>query len=225
MNCSATDRGSTGRASTCPRRLFAPSSRSARSSPRAADVAEASRDWWPLALHWALAGQVPQLADVVVQADVDRRGRSRRAGVQQRPPAAHRRGWPQRRVRGGGAGVRRRGPRRDGARRRRRDRRDLRRRRGAPRHIRTRPRRRTAPGRAVGRPLPAEFRSRHRRRMDRLAVAPASTRRATARSRTWWSASRSCSPTAPSCARAARRRQRRVPTSRSCSSGPRARSA
>ncbi len=27
--------------------------------------AEASRDWWPLALHWALAGQVPGLADVV----------------------------------------------------------------------------------------------------------------------------------------------------------------
>lgn len=30
-------------------------------------VAESSRDWWPLALHWALAGQVPQLADVVVR--------------------------------------------------------------------------------------------------------------------------------------------------------------
>jgi alkyldihydroxyacetonephosphate synthase len=30
-------------------------------------VAEASRDWWPLALHWALAGQVPKLADVVVR--------------------------------------------------------------------------------------------------------------------------------------------------------------
>ena len=30
-------------------------------------VAEASRDWWPLALHWALAGEVPQLADVVVR--------------------------------------------------------------------------------------------------------------------------------------------------------------
>jgi alkyldihydroxyacetonephosphate synthase len=31
------------------------------------DVAEASRDWWPLALHWALAGQVPQLADALVR--------------------------------------------------------------------------------------------------------------------------------------------------------------
>lgn len=31
------------------------------------ELAEASRDWWPLALHWALAGQVPQLAEVVVR--------------------------------------------------------------------------------------------------------------------------------------------------------------
>ena len=30
-------------------------------------VAEASRDWWPLALHWALAGDVPQRAAVVVR--------------------------------------------------------------------------------------------------------------------------------------------------------------
>jgi alkyldihydroxyacetonephosphate synthase len=30
-------------------------------------VAEASRDWWPMALHWSLAGQVPRLADVVVR--------------------------------------------------------------------------------------------------------------------------------------------------------------
>ncbi|HEX6786014.1 MAG TPA: hypothetical protein VF076_02370, partial [Acidimicrobiales bacterium] len=27
--------------------------------------AEASRDWWPLAMHWAIAGQVGGLADVV----------------------------------------------------------------------------------------------------------------------------------------------------------------
>lgn len=31
------------------------------------EVAEASRDWWPLALHWSIAGEVPQLADVVVR--------------------------------------------------------------------------------------------------------------------------------------------------------------
>lgn len=30
-----------------------------------AERAEASRDWWPLAMHWALAGQVPQLAAAV----------------------------------------------------------------------------------------------------------------------------------------------------------------
>ena len=30
-----------------------------------ASRAEASRDWWPLAMHWALAGQVPQLAAAV----------------------------------------------------------------------------------------------------------------------------------------------------------------
>lgn len=32
-----------------------------------AELAEASRDWWPLALHWALAGQVPQRAAVLVR--------------------------------------------------------------------------------------------------------------------------------------------------------------
>ncbi|MGI9646702.1 MAG: FAD-binding oxidoreductase, partial [Ilumatobacteraceae bacterium] len=31
------------------------------------EVAEASRDWWPLALHWSLAGEVPQVADVVAR--------------------------------------------------------------------------------------------------------------------------------------------------------------
>jgi alkyldihydroxyacetonephosphate synthase len=31
------------------------------------EVAEASRDWWPLALHWALAGTVPQLATCVAR--------------------------------------------------------------------------------------------------------------------------------------------------------------
>lgn len=30
-------------------------------------TAEASRDWWPLALHWALAGMVPQRAAVVAR--------------------------------------------------------------------------------------------------------------------------------------------------------------
>jgi alkyldihydroxyacetonephosphate synthase len=31
------------------------------------DLAEASRDWWPLALHWSIDGEVPQLADLVVR--------------------------------------------------------------------------------------------------------------------------------------------------------------
>ena len=31
------------------------------------EVAERSRDWWPLALHWSLAGQVPQRAAVAVR--------------------------------------------------------------------------------------------------------------------------------------------------------------
>ena len=30
-------------------------------------VAESSRDWWPLALHWSIAGEVPRLADAVVR--------------------------------------------------------------------------------------------------------------------------------------------------------------
>ncbi|NND74369.1 MAG: FAD-binding oxidoreductase [Ilumatobacter sp.] len=30
-------------------------------------VAEASRDWWPLALHWSLQGEVPQLADLIAR--------------------------------------------------------------------------------------------------------------------------------------------------------------
>jgi alkyldihydroxyacetonephosphate synthase len=30
-------------------------------------IADASRDWWPLALHWSLAGQVPRRAGVVVR--------------------------------------------------------------------------------------------------------------------------------------------------------------
>jgi len=39
--------------------------RAAGDDPRS--VAEASRDWWPLALHWALAGEVPRAAGVVVR--------------------------------------------------------------------------------------------------------------------------------------------------------------
>lgn len=31
------------------------------------DIAEHSRDWWPLALHWSIAGEVPQRAGAVVR--------------------------------------------------------------------------------------------------------------------------------------------------------------
>ncbi|HMK10077.1 MAG TPA: hypothetical protein VK461_00700, partial [Acidimicrobiales bacterium] len=31
------------------------------------EVAEASRDWWPLAMQWALVGEVPGLASVVAR--------------------------------------------------------------------------------------------------------------------------------------------------------------
>ncbi len=34
---------------------------------RLTSTAEASRDWWPLALHWSLAGQVPRRAAVVAR--------------------------------------------------------------------------------------------------------------------------------------------------------------
>jgi alkyldihydroxyacetonephosphate synthase len=42
--------------------------RLASSCPTSTDLearAEVSRDWWPLAMHWALAGQVPQVAAAV----------------------------------------------------------------------------------------------------------------------------------------------------------------
>ncbi len=30
-------------------------------------LAESSRDWWPLALHWSIAGEVPQMADLLAR--------------------------------------------------------------------------------------------------------------------------------------------------------------
>ena len=197
------------------------------SSTTSRSVAERSRDWWPLALHWSLAGEVPRRAAVAVRPAVDRAGRRRRPrrAPQHALPltAAGGRSGVTRRV---GAGVRRRRARHHRAGRHRRRRRHVGRRRGARRHVRARPRatscrsatgsasatsRRasTSPPSAAGSP----------------AAAPGSTRPATARSRTSSSASRSCSPTARSCAPAARRPPPSAPTSPSCSSAPRARSA
>ena len=96
-------------------------------------------------------------------------------------------------------------------------------RRGAGRHLR-RPVRGGAPGDppADRRPLAAVDGAVHRRRLAGLPRAPASSRTATARSRTSSSASRWCWPTAPSSAPAASPARRSGPTSPSCSSAPRA---
>ena len=74
MSYSAAAPASPEPASRCPRRLslHSPSICETIEASDTPDdsvdtVAEASRDWWPLALHWALAGQVPRLADVVVR--------------------------------------------------------------------------------------------------------------------------------------------------------------
>ena len=37
-----------------------------RSSRDAAQLAEHARDWWPLAMHWALAGSVPAFPAIVM---------------------------------------------------------------------------------------------------------------------------------------------------------------
>ena len=104
-------------------------------------VAEASRDWWPLALHWALAGEVPRVAAAVARPrSVDEVAAVIARLCRRRGPADRRR-RPQRRVRRVGAGLRRRRarPHRAG-----RDRRRRRPRRGvvevARRHVRPRPR-------------------------------------------------------------------------------------
>ena len=57
-------------------------------------VAERSRDWWPLAMHWSLAGEVPARAAVAVRPSIGRGGRGRRADLRRAtacrspPPAA-----------------------------------------------------------------------------------------------------------------------------------------
>ncbi|MGD9996949.1 MAG: FAD-binding oxidoreductase [Ilumatobacteraceae bacterium] len=54
-----------GRAVDVPDTVLASLASSCPTVVRTAECAEASRDWWPLAMHWALAGQVPQLASAV----------------------------------------------------------------------------------------------------------------------------------------------------------------
>ncbi len=58
-----------GAAATVPTDVL---DRLAAAAPTSTDVhatAEASRDWWPLAMHWALAGQVPRRAAAVCRPD------------------------------------------------------------------------------------------------------------------------------------------------------------
>ena len=193
-----------------------------------AALAEASRDWWPLAMTWALDGQVA--------------GAGRRRRPARRPPSR----WPrcsricnEARVpvtaaggRSGvcGGSVPSHGGvvldlcRPHGHRRRRR----------RPRSCST-----CCAG-TFGDDLEDDLRAEHgvtarplapvdgaldRRRLAGVPVAPASTRPATARSRTWSSASTWRWPTARSIHTGGRPARRSAPTSPSCSSAPRARSA
>ena len=193
--------------------------------------AEASRDWWPLAMHWALAGEAPAIAAVVA------RPTHRRARCRGSSPSCHARAASRSPRPAAAAACAARPSRcsaaccstRPGSSARRQvdqlDRPesgvvevwagtfgpDLERRARRARPVASGTSRRasTSPPSAAGSP----------------AAAPASTAPATARSRTSSSASRSCSPTARSCAPAARRRPRSAPTSPSCSSAARARSA
>ena len=82
-----------------------------RAQPSVTDVAdgrEASRDWWPLAMIWALDGQVPGLAAVVARPKSADEVAAVLARLQRRPGAGHRGRRPQRRVRRERAGARRR---------------------------------------------------------------------------------------------------------------------
>ena len=88
--------GAVARAASGARRA---ARRVARSSTTSAHVAEASRDWWPLALHWSLAGEVPAAGRRRRAAGVDRRRSLPWSRVLQRARRpAHGRRWAQRRV-------------------------------------------------------------------------------------------------------------------------------
>ena len=69
----------------------APRGRSARHHVEA-ETAEASRDWWPLAMHWSLAASVPQRAAAVCRPTDHRAGRRRAVGMLGEPGAGHGRG-------------------------------------------------------------------------------------------------------------------------------------
>ena len=192
----------------------------------AAVRAEASRDWWPLAMHWALAGQVGALAGGrLPPASTPARWRrccgpaTSAACRSPRPAGAAACAGPASPCSAASCSTSRRSPA------------------SSPSTMRASPST-CSPGtfgheleadlrdpRADPRPLAAVAWTSRPSAAGWPAAAPASTRPATARSRTWWSASTWCSPTVGSSPPAARPARRPGPTSPSCSSGRRARSA
>ena len=78
----------TSRRWPCPTRCWPGcAGRARRSPPTRRSRAEASRDWWPLAMTWALDGQVAGLAAAVARPVVDRRDRRRAAHLQRGRPS------------------------------------------------------------------------------------------------------------------------------------------
>ena len=198
----------------CPTRCSSGCRRSAPPPPTATPLGEASRDWWPQAMIWALDGQVAARAGAVVSPTTADAGRRRcwRCATRRSIPvtaAAGRSGVC-------GASV----PVHGGVvldlcglvghRRRRRDLAGARR--GA-RHLRRPPRARAAHASTASRSATGRSRSRCRRSAAGWrAGRPASSRPATGRSRTWCWASTWPSPTAAASAPAARPARRSAPT-------------
>ncbi len=191
-----------------------------------ADTAEASRDWWPLTLHWALAGRGAAASRRHRSSLLDRPGFVGVGVLQRGRRPGHAGSGSQRRVRRIGARVRRRVARSDGARFDRRGRRHLGHRRSRCRGVRTRSRAcHQRASRAHRRSLPAELRHRNRRRLGgvprgRPVLHPLRQdrghgRRSRGGARRW----------SRSSARVARLRPLSDPTSIRCSSVRRARSA
>ena len=212
--------------STCRPPCSTDSPPSPRPPPTDDATAEASRDWWPLAMHWALAGQVARRAAAVCRPSTAEQvsGLVRTCDAARVPVTAA----------GGRSGVCGAivpvfgGVVLDltGAGRHRRRRRRVGHRRGARRHVRPRPRgraRRTP--RPQRRPLAAELRHRDRRRLGGLprrrpVQHPLRQDRRHGRRPRGGARRRLGRPH-----RGSPRRRPPAPTSTGCSSAPRARSA
>ena len=177
-------------------------------------------------MHWSLAGSVPQRAGAVCRPTTTEQVAAVLVRVRSEWCASHARRRAKRRLGGVGAGVRwcRARPHRDAGHRRHRCR--FRSRRGVGGHVRTRPRDRVAPAlRDDHRSLPAELRHRHGRWMGRVPRRRAVQHPLRQDRRRCASGSKSCWPMEPSCRQVTAPPQRWGPTSRSCSSAAKARSA